>query len=291
MQDILKDNPILQSLMSELIELSPAQDDHSMSFGCGQCGVPYTTTSISGRILIYLPCGQCNKEGAYEKFRTAYAKFHRVVEQAQHFESFMAENQIGPRLGAATFKNFETYGTATEIGRQERALSACKAYAHYFDNKTVQWMVLSGKCGTGKGHLAMSIMRSIIERGEGPCRFISMDRMMLEIGDTYRKDSPISTKKYLDALCDVRLLTIDDLGRNININEHVRGRLFTIINTRNLNMLPTIFTTNMLPKDDDNPERSTLKKVLGQANYERIFDKTTDNLYVPFEWPSYREKK
>lgn len=290
MQDTLKDNPILQSLMSELIDLSPAQDDCSMTTCCGDCGLSYMTTDIAGKIFIYMPCHHCKGE-IYEKFRTAYAKFHRVVEQAQHFESFVTDNMIGPRLGAATFKSFETYGTPTEIGRQERALSTCKAYAHYFDNRTVQWMVLAGGCGTGKGHLAMSIMRAIIERGEGPCRFISMDRMMLEIGETYRSDSPVSTMKYLDALCEVRLLTIDDLGRNININEHVRGRLFTIINTRNLNMLPTIFTTNLLPKDDDNPERSTLKKVLGQANYERIFDKTTDNLYVPFEWRSYREKK
>ncbi len=289
MQDTPKDNPILQSLMSELIELSPARDGVSVVSYCEGCRLALGVTDIVGGIMLNAPCS-CKVE-VYEKFWNAYEKYRRVEEQAQHFDRFVTDNKIGPRLGAATFKNFETYGTPTEIGRQERALSACKAYAHFFDNKTVQWMVLAGGCGTGKGHLAMSIMRSIIERGEGPCRFISMDRMMLEIGDTYRKDSPVSTKKYLDALCEVRLLTIDDLGRNININEHVRGRLFTIINTRNLNMLPTIFTTNMLPKDDDNPERSTLKKVLGQANYERIFDKTTDNLYVPFEWRSYREKK
>ena len=284
----MKGKPRLRTLLQKLIDLSDSYDGYG-SKDCPECGSELgTSTSTGDGFMFHVPC-DCGERR--KSFWDAFKLYRKVRKQEQEFDEFIEQNHIGPRLGAASFEGWECYGTIHEQERQKKAFNICRAYANHFDSHTEQWLILAGSCGTGKGHLAMSIMREIVGKGEGPCRFIGMDRLFIDLNDTYRKDSPISTKKYLDALCEVRLLTIDDLGRNININEHVRGRLFTIINTRNQNMLPTIFTTNMLPKDDDNPERSTLKKVLGQANYERIFDKTTDNLYVPFEWRSYREKK
>lgn len=110
----------------------------------------------------------------------------------------------------SSFGNYEEKGE--EVTNNKRR--AEKAYKQY-RNGVVFNTLLTGLPGTGKSHLAMSILRNLNESGEKDksCLFVSVDEMLLRIRDSFNnKESRYTEHYFVDLLPKVDFLVLDDLG-------------------------------------------------------------------------------
>lgn len=127
-------------------------------------------------------------------------------------------------------------------------------------------LVLSGNTGTGKTHLAVSLMRNLetmewiqycqeninlLKAGvEASTRhksnkvFITAPELLLEIRKSFQNDSEYSESDILDRYSKCGLLVLDDLGSE-KTTEYAITTLYILINRRDSQLKNTVITTNL----------------------------------------------
>ncbi|WP_295420398.1 ATP-binding protein [uncultured Subdoligranulum sp.] len=101
-------------------------------------------------------------------------------------------------------------------------------------------LIITGKSGTGKTHLATAILNKLTEKD----MLVLMGRLIVlldVIKDTF-KDFSSKEKDIIELYSKVDMLIIDDLGTE-RIRSWALEKLYTIIENRNENKLPIIVTT------------------------------------------------
>jgi len=96
--------------------------------------------------------------------------------------------------------------------------------------------------GVGKTHLAVAILRGLMEKGV-PCLFYESGSLLKRIQDSYNPISKTSELRVLAPVYQAEVLVLDELGATIP-TDWVRDTLYQIINTRYNEKKLTIFTTN-----------------------------------------------
>lgn len=176
-------------------------------------------------------------------------------------------------------KSFDDY--AAECRESAYALKVCRAYAERFKERLAAGggLVMCGSPGTGKNHLACSIVLAVIRAGF-TAGILTAANAVRMVRDTYRKDSERTERDAIAVLTDVDLLVLDEVGLQSD-SDHERRILFDVINSRYENMTPTILISN-LPQVE-------LTAFIG----ERVMDRMQEGggVVIPFTWASYRSKK
>ena len=150
-------------------------------------------------------------------------------------------------------------------------------------------LLLMGTVGVGKTHLAVSILKSLTERGFN-CLFYESGSLLKEIQNSYNVYTQSSELKVLAPIFDAEVLVLDELGAS-KPTEWVRDTMANIINTRYNDKKLTIFTTNYLDerraeKDESLEDRIGVRLrsrlfemcrtvALGGEDFRRTFDKVT----------------
>jgi DNA replication protein DnaC len=133
-------------------------------------------------------------------------------------------------------------------------------------------LVLIGDTGLGKSHIAAAICYEAILRGY-PTACITAFDLVSRIHKAYNPASRI------DYYAKVRVLCIDELGYTYHKKEDT-DILFQIISKRN-EILPTIVTTNLSPKD--------WGSIFSATAASAILDRLSFNgTFITFEGKSYR---
>ena len=112
-------------------------------------------------------------------------------------------------------------------------------------------LLFMGPVGIGKTHLAVAILKGLIEKGV-PCLFYESGSLLKQIQDSYNPISNTSELRVLAPVYQAEVLVMDELGSTIP-TDWVRDTIYQIINTRYNDKKLTIFTTNYL---DDIPPQS-----------------------------------
>ncbi|HZE64330.1 MAG TPA: ATP-binding protein [Pyrinomonadaceae bacterium] len=138
-------------------------------------------------------------------------------------------------------------------------------------------LLLMGPVGVGKTHLAVAILKELIEKKGVSCLFYESGSLLKAIQDSYNPISQTSETRVLAPVYQAEVLVLDELGASVATN-WVRDTLYQIINTRYNNKKLTIFTTNYL--DDTRPEKleeseSTSRSFSKKRDSERIRALTT----------------
>ena len=187
----------------------------------------------------------------------------------------IAAARIPRRYEKCSFSNFiSDPGTS-----QDHALR----HAHTFANEypaVDRGLLFMGPAGVGKTHLAVSIIKDLIDKGFASL-FYEFGSLLKQIQDSYNPISKSSELKVLAPVYQADVLVLDELGATVP-TEWVRDTMYQIINKRYNDRRLTIFTTNYLDKGNELEERITYRL------RSRLFEMCTS---VVMEGEDYRRRR
>lgn len=203
------------------------------------------------------------------------AEEERQKRHARFVERQMQAARIPRRFADKSFANYEDKGDG-----QRQAFDACSGYADDFSDhlKAGRCMLMLGKVGTGKTHLAVAIVQWLIRESGFAAVYRTVGGVMDEIRATY--DGQGSEAEIMKTLVGADLLVLDEVGAT-KATEFELATLFRLINGRYEQNLPTLIVSNLGPQE--------LPAALG----ERCVDRLRENggILVPFDWASARLEK
>ena len=103
-------------------------------------------------------------------------------------------------------------------------------------------LLFTGSVGVGKTHLAVGILRGLMEKGI-PCMFAEYGPLLKTIQASYNKVSQASEMEILEPVFQTEVLVIDELGA-LKPSEWVLDMIRLILGTRYSENRLTIVTTN-----------------------------------------------
>jgi DNA replication protein DnaC len=128
-----------------------------------------------------------------------------------------------------------------------------------------------GDVGVGKTHLAIAIIRTLIETKGVPCLFYESGSLLKAIQESYSAISQTSEMRVLAPVYEAEVLVLDELGATVP-SDWVRDTLYQIINTRYNNNRLTIFTTNYLAEVYATEELKALRSRLKELENSQYND-------------------
>lgn len=154
---------------------------------------------------------------------------------------------IPPRYQHCKLSNFQTSsGSAEERAQLMAARTSAERYVEDFlqeEGFRQSGLLFLGPPGVGKTHLAVGVLRALVERYRMRGRFVEFTALIHHIQSTFDPDSEESKRQILDPLTGAELLVLDELGTQ-KPTPWVQEILYLIINSRYTRRRPTLFTTN-----------------------------------------------
>lgn len=177
----------------------------------------------------------------------------------------------------ASFKNF-----IAKTQEEEQALAFAQEIAKYYYTDGEGNTVVSGPAGTGKSHLAMSILKECIVHGDLTVIFASWSEVLHLIKDSFsNKDSFYTQEYFMDIFRNTDLLVIDDIGSE-KITDWSMSLLTDVLDARTKTIITTNLNSDELLSKYHNRTNSRIFRGVGKKafNFKNIKDKRTSQ--IPF---------
>lgn len=172
-------------------------------------------------------CPECEAEADREQARQDEER--RAAADAAARAAFLRQANIEPVYDGATF---DTFDAATE--ELQRAVSVMRRLVV----GEVRQVVMIGKNGTGKTHLAVAAIQAMRSG-----LIMSMYEISTKIRETYTARATETELQVVDRLAREKLLVIDELGRTKGSDTEANW-LSYIIDKRHVRNLPTVIISN-----------------------------------------------
>ena len=242
--------------------------------------------------------GNCEHHGDFtgsvsvifgKTFRTGCPKCAEIRKAKEAQDEIEAQarqerDRIQKKLGAAMIpqrfigKTFAEYKADSEA--QKKALSVCQDYAQnfraHFD--AGRCLLLLGKPGTGKTHLAAAIANQLVTTTAATAIYRTVGGILQHIKGSFDRESGYSEKDAFDSYAKAHLLIIDEVGAT-KPTEFELATLFQIINARYEELMPTVIISNLPPK--------ALPEALGERCVDRL--REGGGIALTFDWQSARK--
>jgi DNA replication protein DnaC len=134
----------------------------------------------------------------------------------------------------------------------EAAYNSCQRFAGHLDG----WLLITGKYGCGKTHLAAAIANQAVSLGV-PTLFLTAPDLLDWLRFAYA-DPETTYEARFEEIRNIRLLVLDDFGTE-NATPWSQEKLFQILNYRYINRLPLVITSNQPLETIENRIQSRLQ--------------------------------
>ena len=162
-------------------------------------------------------------------------------------ESLMAAARIPRRYEHCELENYDTDFPGAHPSLAE-ALFLATNFAKKCDPRGDKGLLIIGKIGTGKTHLAVGIIKELILSRGISCLFYDYRELLKEIQNSYNSTVQTTELDVLRPVFESDVLVLDELGA-VKPTEWVWDTVSLILNTRYNDNRTTIITTNF----DDQP--------------------------------------
>jgi DNA replication protein DnaC len=158
---------------------------------------------------------------------------------------------------------------------QGRALMAARKFVEAYPVDTAgKGLLIIGSLGTGKTHLAVGVLRRLLQERGARGIFCDYGALLKDIQQSYNPRNSVTEFDLLDPILSTEILVLDDLGAQ-KPTDWVWDNVALILNTRYNNKLTTIVTTNYpdLPPGggaSTEAERAARELTLGDRIGERM---------------------
>lgn len=178
------------------------------------------------------------------------------------------------------FRNAKISDYVPVVREAIQAKDACVNYAKNIESSLVTGasLVMCGKVGTGKTHLACAIGNHALSLSKTVC-YTNTYRAVARVKDTYRKGSDISETQAIESFIGFDLLILDEIGIQYG-SDAEKIILYQIINGRHEAMKATIAISNLTSDE--------LMGYIGEPCLDRLSG--GDGGIITFTWGSYRQK-
>lgn len=217
-------------------------------------------------------CPMCEAEK--KKANDEMARQEKLREKESRSIELLRQSLIPKRFETKTLEGF-----IADTPDKQKKKDYCLEYVSNFEEmrNLGVGIVMCGKAGTGKTHLATAICSYVIRHYQSSAVFMSVIRAVRSVKETYARDAQKSEQEAINWFSEPEVLVLDEVGVQFG-TEAERIILFEIINKRYEDMLPTILISNLEPGE------------LGCYIGERCMDRMKDNggAVLAFNWESYR---
>lgn len=193
----------------------------------------------------------------------------------------LQEARIPPRYRRCDLDKFQTYPNEKLIA----AVAKARKFADNF-HSAMKGLCFIGPPGIGKTHLAVAILRRVIETQGARGLFYDTRDLLRVIRSTYNPLVRTAEMDVLRPVMEADLLVLDDLGSE-KTSEWVEETMNLIVNTRYNERRKTIFTSNYLDTPDDAGDEQTLDAMKDQTLKERIGFRIHSRLHEMCDFVEY----
>jgi len=190
----------------------------------------------------------------------------------------LADANIPKRYQHCTIANFTTYNESLE-----RAAAAAGRVAATFP-AAARGLFLEGQPGVGKTHLAVAVLKQVMEAAGARGLFYDTRDLLRIIRSTYDPSIRTTESDVLRPVMTAELLVLDDLGAE-KTSEWVEETMNLIVNTRYSENRLTIFTSNYEDIPDDTDPNSLVFRI-GHRMRSRLHEMCE---FVVLDAADYRE--
>jgi DNA replication protein DnaC len=176
----------------------------------------------------------------------------------------LEEARIPKRYLHCTLENFTAYNESLV-----RSVAAARQVADLFP-ETKKGLFLEGQPGVGKTHLAVAILKQVIQTAGARGLFYDTRDLLRVIRSTYDQSIRTTELEILRPVMQAELLVLDDLGAE-KTSEWVDETMNLIVNTRYNEHRLTIFTSNY-PDIPDDTEPNALVFRIGHRMRSRLHE-------------------
>jgi DNA replication protein DnaC len=234
-----------------------------------------------------IKCKQCNDTGWIILEEDGVNKAVRCsCYLNERSKRLLARANIPKRYKHCSIENFDI---PTYDGDFENKLHGAKTAAKMFvdDYPVVDLgIIFSGSCGVGKTHLAVAIIKELIENKGAVCLFYDYRDLLRDIQDSFNPVSQTSQMAVLQPVLKAEVLVIDELGSRRS-TDWIQDTMTHILNSRFNDKKINIITTNFL-ENPTNKNDISLEERIGSRLLSKLHEMC---LFIEMKGKDYRKLK
>ncbi len=225
-------------------------------------------------------CGICEGTGLVRTIDTAgnWVSRECTCQEAEREQRRIKAAQIPARYKECTLDAFEPSYPGADASLA-RALQTARKFAETYPVDTAgRGLLFVGTAGLGKTHLAVGILRRLIQERGAKGLFCDYRELLKSIQNSYNNEVRTTELELLKPVFAAEVLVLDDLGAQ-KPNEWVWDTVALILNTRYNDRQTTIITTNYADLPAGGGALSDVERAAREATLgDRIGDRMRSRL-------------